>query len=226
VVRDGTLVDPVTGDVADLPDRLGTFRMPDVALSDLAIPASGGDLRAIGVFDGSLLTEERHLPPRVDGGRAVADPARDLAKVAVLDRHRGERFSLGFLQGLGLQRGAIATSVGHDAHNLCTVGMDDADMLAAARHVQRANGGMAVVRGGEVRASLDLPLAGLMSDQDLDHVTAALRGIRGALAELGTEREVFMPLSFVQLSVIPTLRLTDHGLVDVEAQQFRSLWVG
>jgi len=225
VVRDGELVDPVTGEFEDLPDSLGTFRMPDLGLDDLAIPAREGQVRAIRVHDGSLLTEEVHLTPRSADGKAAADPNQDLAKVMVADRHRGENFSLGFIQGLGIQKGAIATSVGHDAHNLCAAGMDDADMLFAAERVQAANGGMAVVHQGRVLASLDLPVGGLMSDRDLFEVTDRLTKIRRALAELGTEREVFMPLSFVQLAVIPTLRITDRGLVEVETQQFRDLWV-
>ena len=225
VVRDGELVDPVTGEFEDLPDSLGTFRMPDLGLDDLAIPAREGKVRAIRVHDGSLLTEEVHLAPRIADGKAAADPDQDLAKVMVADRHRGESFTLGFIQGLGIRKGAIATSVGHDAHNLCTAGMDDADMLFAAERVQAANGGMVVVHEGRVLASLDLPVAGLMSDRDLFEVTDRLTKMRRALAELGTNREVFMPLSFVQLAVIPTLRITDRGLVEVETQRFRDLWV-
>ena len=226
VVRDGELVDPVTGEFEDLPDSLGTFRMPDVRLDDLAIPAREGQIRAIQVHDGSLLTDELHVTPTVADGKVVADPDGDLAKVMVADRHRGEHFSMAFIKGLGLRKGAIATSVGHDAHNLCAAGMNDADMLCAAEKVRAANGGMVVIENGRVLASLDLPVGGLMSDRDLFEVTDRLTKLRGALAELGTDREVFMPLSFVQLAVIPTLRITDRGLVEVETQQFRDLWVG
>ena len=97
-------------------------------------------------------------------------------------------------------------------------------MIAAAKHVASHNGGMVVVRGGRVIASLPLPLAGLMSNRDLFEVTEALRAINAALRELGTDRDIFMPLSFVQLAVIPTVRITDRGIVDVERQQFTSLW--
>jgi len=144
--------------------------------------------------------------------------------VLVADRHHGTGFSVGFVHGLGLKSGAVATSVGHDAHNLCAAGMDDGDMIAAAKHVASHNGGMVVVRGGRVIASLPLPLAGLMSNRDLFEVTEALRAINAALRELGTDRDIFMPLSFVQLAVIPTVRITDRGIVDVERQQFTSLW--
>ncbi len=225
VVRDGELVDPVTGSFEGLPDSLGAFQLPDLRLDDLAIPARKGQVRAIQVHTGSLLTDELHVSPRVEDGFAVADPAQDMAKVMVADRHLGQNFTLGFIRGLGIRKGAIATSVGHDAHNLCAAGMNDADMLFAAERVQAANGGMAVVHNGRVLASLDLPVAGLMSDRDLFEVTDRLTKLRCALAELGSEQEVFMPLSFVQLAVIPTLRITDRGLVDVETQQFRDLWV-
>ena len=176
--------------------------------------------------EGTLLTAEVHLEPTVLDGVAVADPERDLAKVAVFDRHTGSGHAVAFLQGLGLERGAVATSVGHDAHNLCAAGMNDEDLLCAARWVTEQHGGMAVVHEGEVIASLALPIAGLMSDLELDEVTAHLEQIREALAVLGTAREVFMTLSFVQLAVIPTLRLTDRGLVDVEGQRFVDLFVG
>jgi adenine deaminase len=226
VVRDGELVDPVVGEFEHLPDSLGTFQMPDIRLDDLAIPARDGLIRAIQVHHGSLLTDELHVKPTVADGHVVADADADLAKVMVVDRHRGQNFALGFIKGLGIRKGAIATSVGHDAHNLCAAGMDDADMLFAAQKVKSANGGMVVVHDGQVLASLDLPVAGLMSDLGLFEVTDRLTKMRGALAELGSEREVFMPLSFVQLAVIPTLRITDRGLVEVETQQFRDLWVG
>ena len=114
--------------------------------------------------------------------------------------------------------------VGHDAHNACVAGMDDADMLLALQTVAEGGGGLAVACGGEVLASLDLPVAGLMSTLDLFEVTAHLEQLKAALRELGSEREVFMTLSFVQLAVIPTLRMTDQGLVDVMGQRFVELW--
>jgi len=114
--------------------------------------------------------------------------------------------------------------VGHDAHNLSTAGMNDADMLLAARTVAASGGGLAVVEDGEVLAHLPLPVAGLMSSRDLFEVTGLLDELRHALRRLGSEREVFMGLSFVQLAVIPALRLTDQGLVDVARQERVSLW--
>lgn len=225
VVREGELVDPVQGDFGELPAALGTVRLPPTYQDSLRIPArEGAWARVIRVQERCLLTEEVRMRPRVVDGAAHGDPAQDLAKLAVMDRHRGRNLSLGFVTGLGLQRGAVATSVGHDAHNLCVAGLDDADMLLAARVVAEGGGGLAVVLDGEVLAHLDLPVAGLMSNLDLYEVTRRLGGLRQALQALGSEREVFMTLSFVQLAVIPSLRLTDRGLVDTERHCFTELW--
>jgi adenine deaminase len=226
VVRDGDLVDPVHGDFGELPGALGVVRLPPLYADSLRVPARPhARVRAIHVHERSLLTDEVLALPRIVEGAAQGDPEQDLAKVAVLDRHRGRNLSLGFVVGLGLRRGAVATSVGHDAHNLCVAGMDDADMLLAARTVADGGGGLAVVLDGEVLAQLDLPVAGLMSTLDLYEVTRRLEALRRALRALGSEREVFMTLSFVQLAVIPSLRLTDRGLVDTVHHCFTELWV-
>jgi adenine deaminase len=224
VVRDGNLVEAMSGVYNDVPESLGKVRILELQVEQLAVEPRPGKLRVIELAEGTLLTRETLLEPKLAGGLVVADPERDLAKVAVLDRHRGQRFSVGFVKGLGLKRGAVATTVGHDAHNLCTAGVNDADMLVAARHVASLNGGIAVIDQGKVLASLALPLAGLMSNRGLFEVTECLQRIRAALHELGSERDVFMPLSFVQLAVIPSIRITDRGIVDVEKQAFMSLF--
>ena len=225
LVDEGRLLAPVEG-VAPPPSALGTFHRGTLDGIDLDVPAQPGAIRVMRLGRGTLLTEELHLEPTLEAGSVVADPARDLCKVVVIDRHRGSGHTVGFLQGLGLQRGAVATSVGHDAHNLCAAGLNDADLMTAARWVAAHHGGMVVVLEGEVLASLALPIAGLISDLELDEVTDRLEGIRAALAVLGTEHEVFMTLSFVQLAVIPSLRITDQGLVDAEQQCFVDLFVG
>ena len=224
VVSDRRLLEPIPA-FAPPASALGTFHPKTLDDVDLDVLARPGRIRVMRLGEGSLLTEQILLEPSVDCGLVVADPARDLAKVVVIDRHEGTGHTLGFVQGLGLKRGAVATSVGHDAHNLCAAGLDDADLLEAARWVAAHHGGMVVVLDGEVLASLPLPIAGLMSDLDLDEVTSRLEEIRAALVALGTEREVFMTLSFVQLAVIPTLRITDRGLVDAERQTFVDLFV-
>jgi adenine deaminase len=224
VVSDGKMVGETSGTYNDMPESLGQFCLPELSFAKLAVPVQGHALRVIGLTEGSLLTQEMVVEPKVEGSYVVADSQRDIAKVLVADRHRGQSFSVGFVHGLGIRRGAIATSVGHDSHNLCAAGMNDDDMLVAARQVAAYNGGMVVAHQGRVLASLPLPLAGLMSNRDLLEVTESLRSINVALKELGTDRDVFMPLSFVQLAVIPTIRITDLGMVDVERQRFTSLW--
>ncbi len=224
VVRDGQLVESIEGVYQDVPEHLGEVRLPPVNEASLRIPAGEGKARVIEVFEGSLLTQEQQVDPAMVDGAVVADPDQDIAKVAVLDRHEGHSFAVGLIKGLGFRRGAVATSVGHDAHNLCTAGMNDTDMLVAAERVKEMNGGITVVLDGRVLASLALPLAGLMSNRDLFEVAESYKQIRAALTQLGAERDIFMTLSFVQLAVIPSIRITDRGIVDVESQQFVDLW--
>ncbi|MEG6552245.1 adenine deaminase C-terminal domain-containing protein, partial [Desulfocurvibacter africanus] len=132
---------------------------------------------------------------------------------------------LGFVTGLGLKRGAMACSVAHDSHNLIVAGASDADMLTAAREVQRMGGGLAVAFQGRILAKLALPVAGLMSDAPAAEVAAGEAEVNRALAELGMGlANPFAALSFLALPVIPTLKLTDKGLVDVARFEYSSLW--
>jgi adenine deaminase len=166
----------------------------------------------VGVESRSLTTRRREVTL---GGEGV-----DVAHAAVVERHRGTgRIGLGYATGFGLRRGAIASSVSHDAHNCVVVGADAADMAAAVIRVEEIGGGQVAVLDGRVLAEVPLPLAGLMSDRPATEVAAQLR-VLGAAAEdaLGvTVEEPFMQLSFIALSVIPELRLTDGGLFDVDA---------
>lgn len=187
---------------------------------DLRIPARGRRLRVIGHLPDQLVTEERFADAKIVDGMAVADPGRDLLKMAVIERHHGcGTVGLGFIQGIGLQRGALAGTVAHDHHNLVVIGADDASMLLAAHTVAGLGGGLAVVAGGEVLATLPLPVGGLMSDRPIAEVRAAYDSLRAAAATLGSPlHDPFMAMSFMALEVIPKLKLTDIGLVDV--QQF------
>lgn len=196
--------------------RLGRPLAPEL----FAIPAAGRRARVIGVVPGQIVTQalEADVPAR--GGLAQADPGRDLAKLAVVERHAATgNVGLGFVQGLGLARGAVASSVAHDSHNIVAAGMDDADLALAARAVAEAGGGLAAVLAGRVLALLPLPVAGLMSDRGADEVVAGLETLRAATRGLlhpGHDADPFMTLSFLALPVIPALKLTDRGLVDVE----------
>lgn len=197
----------------------GTVHLPEVRADDLAVPAGRGRCRAIALLPDSILTEALWVTPALRDGRVVADPGRDLLLVAVLERYRGTgRRGVGLLSGLGLGAGAVASSVGHDAHNVIVAGTDEAEMAAAANRVAAMGGGLAVVRGGRPAAELALPLGGLMSPAAAAEVADAMTKVDAAARALGSPLEhPFIALSFVPLAVIPKLKLTDHGLVDVEA---------
>jgi len=154
-------------------------------------------------------------PARRDG-EAIADPGRDLAKIAVVERHRGTgRIGLGFVSGLGLARGAIASTHAHDAHNVVVAGVDDADMAAAVNRLAEVGGGQVAVVGGRVLAEVPCPIGGLLSDRPAEEVAAAATSLDHAARSLGTTLPApFMALSFLALSVIPELKITDRGLVD------------
>jgi adenine deaminase len=147
--------------------------------------------------------------------------ADDVVKVAVVARHgQNHNIGLGFVKGFGLKRGAIASSVGHDSHNICVVGADEADMAAAVNRLRAIQGGFVVASGGDVRAELPLPIAGLMSDQSFEHVRDALDLLREAAKRLGvTLSEPFLQVAFLPLPVIPHLKITDLGLVDVNRME-------
>lgn len=192
----------------------------------LDIPAEGDRMRVIGLTEGQITTESLKLEPKIVDGCAVSDTGRDLIKLGVVERHHATgNVGLGFVKGLGLQDGAIASSVAHDSHNIIVAGANDEDMLAAVRAIENAGGGQVAVADGEVIAMLKLPIAGLMSDRPLQEVTSQVQAIHKAAAALGASfSQPFMALSFLALPVIPSLRLTDRGLVDVEAFAPVDLW--
>jgi adenine deaminase len=194
---------------------------------DLAVPAEGGRMRVIGAIADQLVTESLVEEPTVVDGLAVADPGRDLLKIAVIERHRSSgAVGLGFVRGIGLERGALASSIAHDHHNLVVAGADDASMLTAARRVAALGGGMVVAAGSEVLAEVSLPLAGLMSDRPIDEVRQDLDRALEAARSMGSRlHDPFMAMSFLGLEVIPSLKLTDQGLVDVDRFELVPLWV-
>jgi adenine deaminase len=194
---------------------------------DLRVPAGGRKMRVIGSLLNQLVTEERILPVVAVNGFAVADPAQDVLKMAVIERHKGSgALGLGFIQGIGLRRGAMAGTVAHDHHNLVVIGADDASMLAAARAVAEMGGGLAVADGADIRTRLPLPVAGLMSDRPIAEVRAGYDALIAAAQALGSPlHDPFMAMSFMALEVIPKLKLTDQGLVDVEQFKIVPLFV-
>jgi len=195
-----------------------TVRIRPVSAADFAIPSTGGRIRAIGLVDDQVVTQSIVCDPVVESGHAVADAAAGLAKIAVVERHLATgRVGLGFVSGSGLKRGALASSVAHDAHNLVVLGMHDEDMAFAVTHLARIGGGIVAVDGGRVLAECPLPIAGLLSDAPLAEVIASSRACNEAASSLGWSGATpFLTVAFLALSVIPSLKITDRGLVDVD----------
>ncbi|HDQ73532.1 MAG TPA: adenine deaminase [Chloroflexi bacterium] len=226
VARDGeTLGEWPVPDVDDAAVR-GTVHVEWGQL-DFQIPARGEQMRVIGVVPDQVVTTRLLQSPKVVDGIAVADPERDLLKLAVIERHRGTgNVGLGFVRGMGLKRGALAGSVGHDAHNLTVVGCDDDSMMTAARAVGEMGGGLVAALGDEVLGTVPLPIAGLMSRQPIEIVRQQTDELVSIAHDLGSPlHDPFMTLGFLALEVIPSLKLTDKGLVDVEQFEIVSLWV-
>ena len=196
-----------------------TVRVAPTASNDFAIPWQGGEARVIGLIEGQIVTDELREEPKMEDGFAVADTENDVLKIAVVERHLGTgRIGLGFVKGFGLERGAIATSLSHDAHNIVVVGADDGDMARAVQRLAETGGGLVVIAERGVQAELPLPVAGILSDAPFEEVVELSDACLAAALELGCEFPApFQTLSFLALSVIPKLKITDRGLVDVEA---------
>jgi len=194
---------------------------------DFRIPAGGRRARVIGVMADCLVTEALVDEPAIRAGEAFADPSRDLLKIAILERHMASgAMGKGFVRGVGLREGALASSVAHDHHNLIVVGADDVSMMTAARRVGALHGGMVVASGQQVLAEVPLPLGGLMSAEPVETVKSQVEAAVGAARALGSPlHDPFMATSFLSLEVIPALKLTDKGLVDVEKMAVVPLWV-
>jgi len=194
-----------------------TVNLGPVDESSFRIPAGPKRIRVIHVIPAQLLTGVDTVEPCVRDGQLVADPSKDLVKIAVLERHHATgRVGLGFATNVGLKRGAFASTVAHDAHNVVVLGVDDRDMAACAARLAEIGGGIVIAEGGKAVEELPLPIAGLMSDRPLAEVHERLRSMERRLVAMGsTMASPFMTLSFLALSVIPELKITDRGLVDV-----------
>lgn len=198
-----------------IPDALlQTVHIAPLALEDLQLPAQP-KMTAVGAIPGQIVTRKLAVEPKVVNGLAVADPERDLLKLVVVERHRATgRVGVGLVRGFGLKRGALASSIAHDAHNIVAVGVSDEDLLLAIGTVAEMEGGLAAVADGQVLATLPLPVAGILSPEPLEQVAAAYERVEEAARSLGsTVPAPFALLSFMALSVIPEARVTDRGLV-------------
>lgn len=195
---------------------------------DFSIPAEGQRVRVIGSLENQLITEHRIMEARIVNGYAVADVERDMLKMAVIERHKASgNMGKGFISGIGLKRGAIAGTVAHDHHNLVVIGADDASMMTAARAVEAMGGGLVAAEGERVLAQLPLPVGGLMSDRPIAEVRQKLDVLLEVTKrQLGSPlHDPFMAMGFMALEVIPSLKLTDLGLVDVDQFAFVELFV-
>lgn len=206
--------------------RVKVRKVPTAA--QIRIPASGHVMNVIGVTEGTVITRTLEVAPKVVDGYVVPDCDNDIAKIVVLERHRDTgRFGVGFVHGLGIRRGAIASSVNHDAHNFMCAGADDESIITALQTLAEIGGGLAVTEGEKVMAKFPLPIGGLMSYLKPEEVCDNLTNMENAASSLGVKiPHPFMVLSFLGLSVIPELRITDMGYVDITKGGIRPLFVG
>ncbi|MDQ2104981.1 adenine deaminase [Azospirillum isscasi] len=220
VIRNGRVVTPATfaGRPAVSPVGLRSVRLHPVTAEDFAVPAAGSVQSVIGVLPGKIITAHLRLEVPARNGALVADPDRDILKICVFARHgTNQNVGRGFASGFHFREGALASSVGHDSHNICVVGASDEDMAVAVNRLIELQGGFVAVRNGAVVGELALPLAGLMSLEPFETVERHLRSLRASVREMGCPlAEPFLQLAFLPLPVIPHLKITDRGLVDVD----------
>jgi adenine deaminase len=198
------------------------------AAKDLAVKPSGSKkIKVIEIIPNQIVTKTAIVAPKISGGEIVADPARDVLKMVVVERHRATgNVGVGFVRGFKLKRGAIASTVAHDAHNVIVAGTNDADILFAIRELERMQGGQVAVVDGKVKAALPLPIAGLVTDQPLPKAMKLIDDLNAAAQALGCDLAApFMTLSFLALSPIPSLKLTDQGLIDATVLKKTNLFV-
>lgn len=195
-----------------------TVRLHDFSIDRFRLPGSSGAARVIGLIPDQIVTEDRRMEVQEEDGLLQTDPSRDLLKVAVVERYGSGRVGVGLLHGLGLRAGAMASSVAHDAHNIVVVGTNDEDMALAVREIERLQGGLVITHQGAVVDRLPLPLGGIVSPLSAVDVAVALERLDRVVASMGVEiAHPFGFLSFLALSVVPTLKITDFGVLDVDA---------
>ncbi len=211
---------------AELRDAVhNSFHVNELALSDFHIEEKSNKCRVIEVIPGQLITKEKICEIDWENNNGI-DSDRDILKLAVIERHKNTgHIGLGFIHGIGIKNGAIASSVSHDSHNIIVIGASDEDMVLAANHI-RNFGGNVVVSGGRIIAEMSLPIAGLMTDLSGEEIALSNENVRKAVYDLGVPGEIepFMNMAFVSLPVIPSIKMTTRGLVDVDKQERISLY--
>lgn len=200
------------------PVGLDSVKARVVKAADFGVPVAEGETPVIGVMPGKIITEHRRYKLPTSGNQTAVDLANDVIKVAVIERHgKNGNHANGFVQGFGLKKGAIASTVGHDSHNICVVGVSEEDMALAANRLGEIKGGFVVVEDGKVTGEIPLPVAGLMSLEPYESVRDTLHHLRKAAYALGTTlEEPFLQVAFLPLPVIPHLKISDKGMVDVD----------
>lgn len=192
--------------------------------SDLEIPAIGSEIRIIEAFEGQLITAELTAEAKIDAGLVISDPSRDILKIVVVNRYQEKKVAMGFIKGFGLKKGAFASTVAHDSHNIVAIGVDDVSILAAIDMLMQSQGGICCVSDTESHI-LPLEVAGLMSTSPGEEVAAAYQKIDAQVKKQGsTLKAPFMTLSFMALLVIPQLKLSDLGLFDGSTFTFTNLF--
>lgn len=224
VARDGKLTNEFG--IQEQPRLRRSVNIHWLEPEDLLVKANGARMNVIGVIPNQIVTDRLIEEPKVKEGFVVPDVDRDIAKIAIIERHNATPpKGIGFVHGIGLKEGALVSSIAHDSHNIVCVGTNDHDMIEAAIQIVRMQGGIAIVRNGNVTASLPLPIAGLMSDKPVEWVSEKFINLKEKAKELGSAlSEPFMAMAFLSLPVIPKIKLTDMGLVDVERFRFIDLF--
>ncbi|MBX4908649.1 MULTISPECIES: adenine deaminase [Rhizobium] len=200
------------------PIGLDSVKARPVNAAHFGVPVAEGETSVIGVMPGKIITEHRRYRLPAKGNETTVDLTNDIIKVAVIERHgKNGNHANGFVQGFGLKKGAIASTVGHDSHNICVVGVNEDDMARAANRLGEIKGGFVVVEDGKITGEIALPVAGLMSLEPYEKVRDTLHHLRKAALALGaTLEEPFLQLAFLPLPVIPHLKISDRGMVDVD----------
>jgi adenine deaminase len=212
----------------ETPQPRSTMNLRYRAPEDFQVAAGdGAQIRVIEIIPHQIVTREAREPALIANGKVQPDPSRDILKLVVVERHRATgNVGVGFVRGFGLRKGALGSTVAHDAHNVVVVGTDDAEIAAAIEALKEMKGGQVAIVGGEIQAALPLPIAGLVSDQPLETVIENIAALNAAAQAMGCKLDApFMALSFLSLSPIPALKVTDQGLVDAVNMKLTSVVV-
>jgi adenine deaminase len=224
VAKNGELLVPCSSKTA--PKISNTVNIANIGEYSFKLLDRKRPVRVIKIIPEQITTEEELVRLQSDGKHLNSDTKKDILKIAVIERHHASgRHSVGFVKGFGLKRGAIASTVCHDSHNIIVVGTNDEDMLAACVALKKSGGGFVAIEGGKIREILPLPIAGLMSDQSASHVANNYQKLEAATKKMGVKiGNPFFALSFLALSVVPALRITDKGIIDSRKENIVGLY--